>query len=140
MAMVQYISVSSEISTKGDVYFFGILILEMLTGKRPTKQMFKDGNNLHSYVKTAYPNNLLEIVGSALLPQQIQQRGRESEKQIMENLALLPHYNEKFIISLFDNGLACSVESPKEGLNMMDVMRELNKIINPLHGSERNGK
>ena len=82
MAMVQYISVSSEISTKGDVYFFGILILEMLTGKRHTKQMFKDGNNLHSYVKTAYPNNLLEIVGSALLPQQIQQRGRESEKQL----------------------------------------------------------
>ena len=57
----------SEVSTQGDVYSFGILVLEMLTGKRPTEEMFKDGNNLHNYARSAYPDNLLDIVDFNLL-------------------------------------------------------------------------
>ncbi|XP_028102993.1 putative receptor-like protein kinase At3g47110 [Camellia sinensis] len=41
----------SEVSAYGDIYSFGILLLEMLTGKRPTDEMFKDGLSLHSFVK-----------------------------------------------------------------------------------------
>ena len=38
-------------STLVDVYSFGILLLEMFTGKRPTDAMFRDNFNLHNYVK-----------------------------------------------------------------------------------------
>uniref|UniRef100_A0A6N2KNP5 Protein kinase domain-containing protein n=1 Tax=Salix viminalis TaxID=40686 RepID=A0A6N2KNP5_SALVM len=43
--------VGSDVSTYGDVYSFGILLLEMFTGKRPTDDMFKDGLNLHNYAE-----------------------------------------------------------------------------------------
>jgi hypothetical protein len=40
----------SEISTYGDMYSFGILMLEMLTGRRPTNEMVEDDQNLHMFV------------------------------------------------------------------------------------------
>lgn len=92
----------------------------MLTRRRPTEEMFKDGHNLHNYVKTAYPNNLLKIMDPALSPQQVQMTTAASE---LIN-------KEKSIISLFGIGLACSVEPPKERVNMMEVIRELNQIRN----------
>ncbi|KAF7825811.1 putative LRR receptor-like serine/threonine-protein kinase [Senna tora] len=123
--------IGSEISTLGDVYSFGILVLEMLTGRRPTEEMFKDGLNLHSYVNAAYPNNLSEIVDSVLLPIQVQEMATSANEEISMEEAILKHPNqEKAILSLFEIGLACSVESPKERLNMMDVTRELNRIRN----------
>lgn len=42
-----------EASTFGDVHSFGIILLEMVTGKRPTDDMFKDGLDLHGFCKMA---------------------------------------------------------------------------------------
>ncbi|KAJ9541181.1 hypothetical protein OSB04_027687 [Centaurea solstitialis] len=52
----------SEMTKEGDIYSFGILLLEMVTGKRPTDEDFKDGLNLHEYVKMALPDRAMEIV------------------------------------------------------------------------------
>ncbi|KAL6128706.1 hypothetical protein ACLB2K_072061 [Fragaria x ananassa] len=56
-----------DVSTYGDVYSFGILLLEMFTGKKPTDHMFSDNLNLHNYVKSALPGRTLEISESLLL-------------------------------------------------------------------------
>lgn len=45
----------NEVWTQGDVYSFGILLLEMFTGKRPTDKMFQGTSNLHNFVREALP-------------------------------------------------------------------------------------
>ena len=40
-----------EASIEGDVYSYRVLMLEMFTGRMPTDDMFKDGPNLHNFVK-----------------------------------------------------------------------------------------
>ncbi|XP_039158850.1 probable LRR receptor-like serine/threonine-protein kinase At3g47570 [Eucalyptus grandis] len=39
----------SAVSKDGDVYSYGVLLLEIFTGKRPTHNEFKDALNLHDY-------------------------------------------------------------------------------------------
>ncbi|XP_028790982.1 putative receptor-like protein kinase At3g47110 [Neltuma alba] len=130
--------ITSEVSIQGDIYSFGILILEMLTGKRPTDLIFEDGHNLHSYVKAAFPNNLLKIVDTTLVCQQVQQTAIVAKEEIrMEEVALVHPHHEKILILLFEIGLACSVESSKKRMNMMGVLRELNQIKNALALGER---
>ncbi|KAG5616215.1 hypothetical protein H5410_016039 [Solanum commersonii] len=42
------LGMGSDASIYGDVYSFGILLLEMFTGRKPTDEMFKDNLNLHN--------------------------------------------------------------------------------------------
>ena len=39
-----------ELSTQGDMYGYGVLLLKMFTGKIPTNNIFIDNISLHSYV------------------------------------------------------------------------------------------
>ncbi|MED6207192.1 hypothetical protein PIB30_033585 [Stylosanthes scabra] len=101
-----------QVCMEGDMYSFGILILEMLTGKRPMDEMFKDGYNLHNYVQVSISSNVLQIVDPRILS-----KGNQLHPSV-----------ENCLISLFRVGLACSVELPSERMAMVDVMRELNRI------------
>ncbi|MQM16412.1 hypothetical protein Taro_049369, partial [Colocasia esculenta] len=51
----------------GDVYSYGILLLEMFTGKRPTDELFKEGLNLRRYVQMSFPSQIMIIVDPRLL-------------------------------------------------------------------------
>jgi hypothetical protein len=57
MSFAEY-GVGSDVSTYGDVYSFGILLLEMFTGNG----MFKDGLNLHNYAEMALHGRVSEVV------------------------------------------------------------------------------
>ncbi|CAN7123944.1 unnamed protein product [Brassica rapa subsp. narinosa] len=43
-------------SIHGDRYSFGVLLLEMFTGKRPTSELLEGNYTLHSYTKSALPD------------------------------------------------------------------------------------
>lgn len=57
----------SHASTCGDVYSFGIVLLEMLTGKRPTDHMFRNELTIVRFVETNFPDHTLNFLDSRLL-------------------------------------------------------------------------
>jgi len=109
----------SKLSIEGDMYSFGILILEMLTGRRPTDEMFEDSHSLHNFVKVSISNDLMQVVDPAIIHDELE--GATCSGVMHSNV-------EKFLISLFSIALGCSMESPKERMSMVEVIRELNII------------
>ncbi|XVF24093.1 hypothetical protein REPUB_Repub13aG0097600 [Reevesia pubescens] len=105
----------NEVSTKGDVYSYGILLLEMFTGKRPTDEMFKEGLSLPNFVKAALPEQVNEIIDPILL--------EENER----------HF--QYFNSILEIGVNCSAESPNERMDMSDVAAKLCSIKDKLHST-----
>ncbi|PNX78279.1 kinase-like protein, partial [Trifolium pratense] len=123
----------SEVSTYGDMYSFGILMLEMLTGRRPVDEAFKDGQNLHNFVEISFPGNLMKILDPHLVS-----RDAQVAMQDGNGVNLIPTV-EECLVSLFRIGLICSMESPKERMNIADVTRELSIIKKAFLSAEYNG-
>ncbi|GAU41455.1 hypothetical protein TSUD_237050 [Trifolium subterraneum] len=124
--------VGSEVSRCGDMYSFGILVLEMLTGRRPTDELFEDGQNLHNFVVNSFPDDLIKILDPHLVP-------RDAEVAIQDGNSenLIPSVTE-CLVSLFRIGLICSMESLKERMNIVDVTRELSIIRKTFLAGETN--
>ncbi|CAL5206472.1 unnamed protein product [Lathyrus oleraceus] len=119
--------VGCQVSAEGDVYSFGIFLLEILTGRKPTDEMFTNGMNLYSFVEVSLPDKVLDIVDSTLLPRELKQTTVSTTRD--QNLSHLhPNDLKKCLHELFHIGLACSVESPRKRINMKDVIRELDVI------------
>ncbi|XP_068337171.1 probable LRR receptor-like serine/threonine-protein kinase At3g47570 [Pyrus communis] len=115
--------IGSEVSTNGDVYSFGILLLEMFTGKRPTDNMFGDSLNLHNFVKMALPERVTEIAEAPLLQ-------GDTNKNLNQCSARI-HRVEVCLSSIFRIGIACSAESATDRLkNINDAASELHSIRN----------
>jgi len=114
----------------------------MLTGKRPTEEMFKDGHSLHNYAKNSFPNNLLDIVDATLVPMENESPTMTLTEQ--HNISeIVDHFHpntKKCLVSLFKIGLACSVESPGERMHMMEVTTELNMIRNAFYARRIRGR
>ncbi|PRQ58187.1 putative protein kinase RLK-Pelle-LRR-XII-1 family [Rosa chinensis] len=119
----------SEVSVYGDVYSFGILLLEMFTGKRPTDHMFSDGLNLHNYVKTALPECVSEISKSLAL-----QEGTASVVEDHRQLSVTPQKIEEGLTLIFGIGIACSTDSPTNRKDISNVAAELKSIRKNLLG------
>ncbi|KAI5325555.1 hypothetical protein L3X38_034629 [Prunus dulcis] len=56
-----------QVSILGDIYSFGILLLEMFTGKRPTDDMFTEGLSIHQFAAMAMPDHAMDIIDPSLL-------------------------------------------------------------------------
>ncbi|XP_043687829.1 putative receptor-like protein kinase At3g47110 [Telopea speciosissima] len=51
-----------RVPVQGDVFSYGILLLEMFTGKRPIDHMFTDDLNLHNFAKATLPVHVMQIL------------------------------------------------------------------------------
>ncbi|PSR85128.1 LRR receptor-like serine/threonine-protein kinase precursor [Actinidia chinensis var. chinensis] len=108
----------AEVSTSGDMYSYGILLLEMFTGKRPTDGMFEDGLNLHKLAKMALSENVTDIVDQKQLEEEKGKRTNSRTPMTIEK-------NHECLFRILRIGIACSEESPRDRMTIVDASREL---------------
>lgn len=144
----------SQASKEGDVYSYGILVLEMFTSRRPTNEIFKDGLNLHTFVKNALMHEQLsQIVDpTVVLPSDVRQTAmadigediynsndddkdqREVEGGGVGCIMEMPtqmndmDHIQSCLLAVMKMALGCSLESPGDRINMRDATRELHQI------------
>ncbi|XP_008365527.3 probable LRR receptor-like serine/threonine-protein kinase At3g47570 [Malus domestica] len=129
-----------QVSILGDVYSYGILLLEMFTGKRPTDDMFNDGLSIYQFVTMALPDRVMDIVDPSLL---INLEGDGDVNDDGHNIAILqeksaPKRNnrdlvkakkfEECLVAVMQIGLSCCAISPRERMLMDAVVRKMSSI------------
>lgn len=121
----------SEVSTQGDVYSFGILVLEMFTGYRPTDEMFKEGQNLHEHAKKAFPEKVAEVVDPFLLSEQsVTEMSFDRRSSEFE-------YVQECLVCVTGVGVACSAEQSRDRLGIAEAFAQLSSAKEKLLKSER---
>ncbi|XP_058008126.1 probable LRR receptor-like serine/threonine-protein kinase At3g47570 [Hevea brasiliensis] len=114
-----------EISTYGDVYGYGIILLEMFTAKKPTDSIFMESLNLHNFVKIALPERVVDIVDPILLEGRSMTLGNSISNHNHNFSSIQNNIIFECLISIFEIGISCSVELPRERMNINDVVAQL---------------
>ncbi|XP_054813378.1 receptor kinase-like protein Xa21 [Prosopis cineraria] len=102
------------VSTKVDVYSYGIILMEVFTRKKPTEDMFVSGLNLKNWVSDSMLHEMINVIDSNLLQGDDQYIG-----EILTSAS-----------SIFELALHCCNDFPEMRSNMIDVVVSLNKIKN----------
>ncbi|KAJ9567623.1 hypothetical protein OSB04_003589 [Centaurea solstitialis] len=111
-------------STKGDVYSYGIMVMEIFTGKSPTHESFAGGLSLKMWVQSAFPTNLDQVLD----PDMVQEPEEDGESVNMKiQLDCL-----KTVIGV---ALTCTNESPEGRITIMEALRKLRSVQDMFHKS-----
>uniref|UniRef100_A0A453DIW4 Leucine-rich repeat-containing N-terminal plant-type domain-containing protein n=1 Tax=Aegilops tauschii subsp. strangulata TaxID=200361 RepID=A0A453DIW4_AEGTS len=116
-------------SRKSDVFSFGIMLLEVFTGKRPMNPMFIGESSLRQWVSQAFPARLVVIVDEKLLQgEEISSHGFHQQTNIPPSASPSTASNTNFLVSAFELGLECSSDSPDHRPSMDEVVVKLKNI------------
>ncbi|XP_029149429.2 probable LRR receptor-like serine/threonine-protein kinase At3g47570 [Arachis hypogaea] len=117
MATVGYIAPEfgskGIISTKGDVYSLGIMLMETFTRKKPTDDLFVAGLSMKGWISESLSRAIDQVVDSNFL----QDEGHHHVDDIIASTS-----------SILKPALNCCEDLPEERMNMTDIAASLNKV------------
>ncbi|XP_010237630.2 receptor kinase-like protein Xa21 [Brachypodium distachyon] len=108
------------VSTNGDIFSYGILVLETVTGKRPTDSGSRQGLSLREYVELSLDDRTSEVIDLRL------SLDLENALQTTDDSP----YRKKIdcSASLLRLGISCSQEIPSSRMSTGDIIKELHSI------------
>ncbi|CAN1187569.1 Probable LRR receptor-like serine/threonine-protein kinase At3g47570 [Linum perenne] len=113
----------NEVSIQGDVYSYGVLLLEMFTGRRPIDETFREGLSLHNIVKSALSKQQTMLTTH-------RNHASSSSEDTRSHL-------EDLLSSILEIGVTCSSDTPEDRVSMSEVLSRLTAIRKKLHPVER---
>lgn len=120
---------------EGDIFSYGILLLEMMIGKGPTDDMFGNGVGIHLLSRMAVPQDAMAILDPCMLPEETREE-EEKEERIEEMVIMseedgterVPRWMEECVVSMLRIGISCSCIAPADRMSMNVVINELQAI------------
>ncbi|KAH0682242.1 hypothetical protein KY289_019994 [Solanum tuberosum] len=104
-----------KVSASGDVYSYGIMLMEVLSKRRQTEEKKCNKNlDLRKWITQSFSGTMMEVVDVNLFSE---------EEQIT-------YKSEICIASMIELALDCTKETPESRITMKDVVKRLNKIKN----------
>ncbi|XP_024195525.2 LRR receptor-like serine/threonine-protein kinase GSO1 [Rosa chinensis] len=104
------------VTRRGDVYSFGIVVMETFTRRKPTDEIFIGEMRLNQWVANfLVADAIVEVVDASLL-------GSEEDHDFVSKRECLS--------SIMRLAVACSAESPEERINMQEAVATLKTIKN----------
>lgn len=97
-------------------------MLEVVTRKRPTDELFNEGMNLTKWVMSHYHGNLEAVIDQTLI------RAANDQSSEVKNMW------EVALIELIELGLLCTQETPSTRPKMIDVADDLDNLKRCLSG------
>ncbi|XP_042035865.1 putative receptor-like protein kinase At3g47110 isoform X2 [Salvia splendens] len=105
------LGMEGKVSTHGDVYSFGIMLLEMFTGKKPTDDMFDGEMRLKEWVSESLQKNSVPIAPALL---------SSEDRDLCAK--------EQCMLSIFELAMKCLAAAPQERINMIEAANTLQRI------------
>ncbi|KAG5609117.1 hypothetical protein H5410_020398 [Solanum commersonii] len=103
------------VSASGDAYSYGIMLMEVLTKRRPTDEDICNENlDLRKWITQSVSGSMMDIVDANLFSE---------EEQITSK-------SEMCIASMIELALDCTKKMPESRVTMKEVVKRLNKIKN----------
>ncbi|GMY21042.1 probable LRR receptor-like serine/threonine-protein kinase At3g47570, partial [Fagus crenata] len=134
--LIEY-GLGGKASTSGDVYSFGILLLEMIIAKKPTDQMFQEGLSLKKFISEVHESKIFDIADPRLLKDNeslarscstsysTDEDVSSKNKNNNNNIALRV---EECVAEMVRVGLSCAASSSKDRFIIREALSKLQEI------------